>query len=462
MVFAFIAACDGDDNGPGDNGDRDPDRYDNTRDIEVAIWWDPANNIDSNYRTRNPDARNPEHELMQMDNMRAIEEKYNIRLVFVDLTFNGVRESIGTSVMAGTPDVDVYLVDLQWAIPIVQTGLCIPITDFAPADSDLFAATPKVMAPLNIAGMPNTYLFQNAAPGNKFYSSYSLGFNQDLLEEFGQPCPQDLWDDDQWTWETWLNIMRAVTDSTRGTWGYSGAHVHDTLHLLMSNGAGIALGATEGLSSAPTMEVLNFLHNIYVVERVARWGHYSVVEYWENSNWTDGTLAFFPWSVWRAESVGGLTRGHAFGDYEDCDYVIRNVHWPIGPSGNKATNATVNEGGNAYMIPRHTRDPHIVFDVLFSYYNWFDYDLSIRDEDLSQEDHFGDDIRGFNFVLEMFTRPQFDMYTMLGATNAEGQGFAVDAVFIADDEGILLTPAQFSESWRNIIQDYIDVALGKR
>jgi hypothetical protein len=248
--------------------------------------------------------------------------------------------------------------------------------------------------------------------------------------------------------------MRAVTDSTRGIIGYSGAHVHDLGPLLMSNGAGIALTETQGLTSNPTLEVLNFIYDIHNTEGVARWSE--DVDYWDNSDWSDGTLAFFIWVPWTAQR-NGVTKGFGFADYEECPYVIRTVPWPTGPSGNRDTNASFNLSGNVFMIPAGTVDADIVFEVFYGYHNWYNYDLDLRDYSVWTENLFGDDYRGFQYAMEMITRPQFDMYAALDMQNADGGGFYTGALLDGSE-----TPAQFAESWRNIVQDYIDVAYGKK
>lgn len=461
MVFALLAACNGNDDngGGGDNGGDsqvDERRYANTRTIEVAIWWDTETIPDSNRRTPDPDASNPVVEQMRLDKMRSLEDKFNIRFEFVDMTFAGVRESINTSIMAGTPDVDVYCVDLQWAVPLVLNNLCLPVRAYAPEDSDMFSVSPKVMSTVNIAGNADDFLLRPASPGSDIWSLYSLGFNKDILDEFSQPCPQDLWDEGRWTWDAWMDIMRAVTDSGRGTYGYGGAFGHDLGYLLMSNGAGIALTDQEGLTSGPTLQVLNLIFNMYNVDRVAR--PYDETDYWNSSSWSDGNIAFFPWVTWRAQGQG-ITRGFAWGSYEESQYVIRNVHWPVGPSGNRDTNAMQNLNGNVFMIPTHTIDPDIVFEVFYGFHNWYDYDLSIRDDEMSEADYYGDDERGFQYALEMVSRPQFDMYVALGVQNADGDGFSVYSLIAGEEIEMV---SQFTEGWRNVLQDYIDVAYGKR
>jgi hypothetical protein len=461
MIFALLAACGDKDDGPGKDPGTDPEnsretvrRYKDTRTIQVGIWWDPSGNYDSNRLEVNPSDENQIIAQMRLENMRALEEQFNIRLEFVDMTFNGARESISTSVMAGTPDVDIYCVDLQWSVPLVLGGFCLPVSEYATdPNGDLYAAMPKVFSPLNMCNLEQTYLLRTADPGSDTNSNYMLGYNKDLLDSFSQPDPQELWEKGEWTWSAWLDIMRAVTDTNRGTYGFGDAHEQVLGSLLMSNGASIALSAEQGLTSQATIEVLNLVYDIHNTDKVARpWNDSG---YWENSYWEDGTLAFFPWIPWRAQQ-SGITRGWAYGDWDDCPYIIRVVHWPVGPSGNKATNSTFNLSGNVWMIPKNVPQPDIVYDVFFGYNNWYDYDLSLRDEDVWTEPLFGDDQLGWKYALEAIARPQFDMYSALGMQNADGGGFYTGSLLAGET-----TVAQFTQSWSLIVQNYIDVAYGK-
>jgi hypothetical protein len=463
LVFALLAACTGDDAGgdpsdPGKETDTRPTvderRYENTRPIEVGIWWNPDSIYDSNRIEITAEEANPIAGQMRVDNMRAIEQRYNISLRFLDMTYGGAQESISTSIMAGSPDVDVYCMDLNFGIPFVMAGYCLPISSYAAPDSGIYTDQ-IVFTPLNVCDLPEDYLLRVSPPVD--YNQISmLGFNWDRLQEFNQPNPQDLWDNDQWTWDSWLNIMRAVTDFSRQYYGWGGDHVRLLRNMLISNGTGIALTDTQGLTDGKTLEVLDFIYSMYNTESVARpWD--PDAEYWDNNLWQSGQQAFFTWYPWLAQR-NGITRGFGTENDPDCPYIIRLVPWPIGPSGSKATNNTVNMSGNVFMIPTGTRDADIVYDVFYDYHNWYDYNLDLRNEAaLWVEDLFGDDIRGLDYVLNhMSSRPQFDMWDFLGVRNADGDGFGIGGLIDGSS-----MPSQLTEQWRQVMQDYIDVAFGK-
>ena len=77
---------------------------DGHRVIKIGTWY--SHFYDSTHTSidDNPNYDDPDEAQMQFDNLKAIEEKYDVEIEFVNLTFNGVRESINTSILAGQPD----------------------------------------------------------------------------------------------------------------------------------------------------------------------------------------------------------------------------------------------------------------------------------------------------------------------------------------------------------------------
>ncbi|MCL2003008.1 MAG: extracellular solute-binding protein [Oscillospiraceae bacterium] len=464
MVFAVLAACGGNDDpgggnpspSPDDRPAHDPDRYLNTRPITVGIWWNPETNvIDSAQLELTGTEDNPVTAQMRLDNIRAIEERYNVKLNFVDMTWDGVRESIASSIMAGAPDVDIYCMDLNFGIPYVMAGYCLPISAYATDPEDGIWTDQTVFTPLNVCNLDEDYLIRVSPPVD-YNQIPMLGYNKDRLDEFNQPDPQDLWDSGQWTWDAWLNIMRGVTDFSDSRYGWGGGHVPLLTALLISNGTGIAVSDTENLTATATLEVFDFIYNMYNTENVARpWD--GDIEYWDNNLWQSGQQAFFIWYPWLAQR-NGITKGFPTDEHEDCPYTIRVVPWPIGPSGNRETNNTVNMSGNVFMIPIGTPDAHIVYKVFYDYNNWYNYDLDLRDDAaLWVENLFGDDVRGLDFVTGyMSTKPQFDMWDNLVVRNADGDRFGIGGLL----DGSTMASG-LAEQWRQVMQDYIDAAYGK-
>ncbi|MDR1669842.1 MAG: extracellular solute-binding protein [Oscillospiraceae bacterium] len=468
MLLTLLAACGGnsattDDNSsnepggntdPGDSSGGDSSsslRYNNTRDIYIGQWWDSE--YDSNTLEMPEDEADPMVGQMRLDNMRAIEERYNVTFNYVNMTFDGARESLNTSLKAGTPDVDIYTLDTQFMIMPITSGYAIPISDYAtdPAYDILNNDEAKnVFTPINIGGMDKDYIF-SVTPTINPNAMYMLGFNYDILQAKGQPNPQDLYDAGEWTWQAWMDIMKACTDTTTGTptYGWSGGHVRFLENLLISNNAHIALGETEEITSAPTREVFDFIDDMYNISQVAKaWSDEGGI-FWENGDWSNNDLAFFIFIPWLAQNYG-------VSQSEDCPYDIRSVPWPTGPTAEAqgGVSATVNLNGNVMMIPVGTPDPEIVFRVYYDFTNWFAGDTSLRDDWTWMEDLFGPDTRGWEYAKKMCEKAQYDMWNDLAMTDENGNGFYIGGIMNGSE-----TPTQFTEKWKNIVQDYINNAF---
>ena len=455
MLFSLLAACGGgDDTGtvaPSDESGAN--RYPSTRPLEVGIWWNPDDIYDSNRNTIPASEKDIMMGEIRMQNMRAIEERYNITLKFVDLTFNGAKESISTSIMAGEPDMDIYCMDVNFGIPFILGDYCLPVEKFARPGSDIFTDR-NVMSSINVCGLEKDYIMR-ASPVMDYNAIYMLGYNWDLLQEFNQPDPQVLWEEGRWTWDAWLDIMKGTTDSNRGTFGWGGTHVPLLDNLLISNNTGIALTDVEGLTASNTLEVLDFVYKMCNEHNVAKpWD--SNIEFWENNDWSTGKTAFFAWTAWLAQRFG-VSKGYGNEEMDECDYTIRMVPWPLGPNvSSKDEIKGANLKGNVYMIPKGVQDPFTVYDIWFDYNNWHGGDLELRnDAAFWVLDYFADDEKGFQFCQELGEKPQFDIWEPLSIKTSENE-FGIVGLLNGST-----TVSQLTEQWKQVVQDAIDNAYNK-
>ena len=111
---------------------------DEPRTIKIGTWYDHY--YDSTHTDIYDDPSVADEELAQkhFDVVKEVEEKYNVKLEFVNLTYDGIQESINTSILAGTPDCDIYEVDMTFGIPAALNGFVTNLEEVLPADSDLF------------------------------------------------------------------------------------------------------------------------------------------------------------------------------------------------------------------------------------------------------------------------------------------------------------------------------------
>ncbi len=459
MFATILSACGGgdkpspNDNPPSDTEGNNTDtpaakRYNTTRDIYLGQWWD--SDYDSKTKELVEGETDPYVGQKRLDNIRKVEEKYNITFNYVNMTFEGAQESLNTSLKAGTPDVDIYTLDTQFMLAPLTSGYAYPISKFALDPNDDIYTNNDIFTPIDVAGMEEQYIFK-PTPILDPNAVYMLGYNSDILQAAGQPDPQDLYDAGEWTWDKWMEIMKATTDTTAGTptYGWSSLHVQFLSCMLVSNNAGIALTPEEGLTSPATGEVLEFINDMYNISMVAKPFQEDLM--WENGQWNNGDLAFFLFVPWLVQKYG-------ISGSEDCPYEIKCVPWPAGPTALKdgGIKYTVNLNGNVYMIPVGIQDPEIVYDVYRDFMHWWEGEIELRDDWTWMETLFGEDLRGWEYAKYCTTKPQYDMYNDLAMQDENGGGFYIGGIINGSQ-----TPVQFAEQWKNIAQDYIDRAFGK-
>jgi hypothetical protein len=372
---------------------------------------------------------------LELENMRAIEDRYNVRLEYINLTWNGIQESITTSIMAGRPDVDIYLTDLQFGIPAVLSNLAISLESMDLAGSDAF--TDKVvMKSLNL-GQPDTFLFRSSLLSS--ISVYPMAFNLDMLKSFNLDNPQDLYDRGEWTWDVWQQYMITLTNTERNIYGWSGYWTNMLHGLLHSNGTSIASGPQTTVTSTATVEVFELIYNIYNLQRTAR--------PWEESNWeinnnlyAQGLSGFWITADWLMGEQGGA----------ELPFDVGVVPWPIGPSGNQETNTHGPVGGNWYMIPRGTPEPRLVYDVIFDWLNWYNFDRELAEDlEWSQNQYITE--RNFNYALMMELNTGFDIWESMNL----GDGFSMVDIMSGE-----MSASSYAESVRPLIQDALDNFFG--
>lgn len=416
---------------------------DKKRVIRVGTWYDHYYTSKHTDINDDPSMSDPELAQMRLDNVRAIEEKYNVEIEFVNLTWEGIIESVNTSIMAGTPDCDVYEVDLQFGVPAVLNGYAQSLESFISPDDDVFT-NQTIFKNLTIAGQDKSYLFSGSAIelGGSF-----LAFNMDMINEVGLENPQDVYDRGEWTWDKYAEYLKKLTRDVDGdgnidVYGYGGWWTTCANNLLMSNNAHVAGGLTEELSSPQTIEVLDYLYRLYQVEKTVRpWNEDS----WDDnvSCYTEGKVAFWTSATWVQSQYGTSAQ---------TGFNIGLVPWPVGPSGNKDTNSQIKVSGNWYMIPTGVERPELVYQVMYDYTNWFDGDLTLRD-DTEWAENCVETERNFEYLVEMGkTNPWFDLWEVVTDLNA-----FQSVVFSGDSE--VLTAAQAAEQNKQIVQDFLDTYM---
>ena len=256
-------------------------------------------------------------------------------------------------------------------------------------------------------------------------------------------------------------------DGNIDVYGFGGWPGDYFMNFVMSNGTNVAATATENLSSPEVGEVLQFIQDLNLVDKVM----YPIPEEngWDVCRflYRDGKVAFTPIAAWIMDSNKDYAFQHPEEPTLDFDMVF--IPWPVGPHGNAETNTQKVTANACYVIPVGVEDPELVYNVLYDLLNWYDYDpnsedggaaaLAIRDAPETLGWWYGVtakdiDLQDYNFevMMEMGRHQMLDRYGSLG-DDAE----LPLREFINGD----YTTAQLQEKYRQTIQDAIDGILGK-
>lgn len=439
-----------------------------TTKIECGTWYEQYYTSAHSSIEDNPQLDDVENAQKQLDNMRAIEKKYNIQFYYQNITWDGVIESINTSIMAGSPEYAIYQCDLQFGLNAVVSNYGTKLEDVLLNNDKVEEKYTKCLTPEGspvvkvLALQPNnTYLF-NANSLN--LSGYTLGYNHKLLNEAGQDDPYELYLADKWTWDKWNEEMRAVlsTDASgqTTTWGFRGPWTTLFDALLMSNGAHIAGTAkdesgkvTEQLTTKATTEVLEQLVKMYQEYKVSFWDE-SCDSNWNDNvyAWASGNIGFWVGAAWIAQEADPDQNL-----YEDA----LNVNWPIGPSATKDSVAqTNNTKGTYYMIPANAKvDPALVFCVMYDYFNWYDDDLTLRDDDKWFREWLYCD-QNYDVTLSMGDENKD--YTMdLWDQVSFDPSYSIRGLIETGDGTEAITVAAFQQANKQLVQDYLDKVFNK-
>ena len=418
------------------------------RTINVGLWWDYYYESAHTAIEDDPGLSNTETAQLKLDNLRAVEQQFNCKFDFQNLGWDGTIASINNSILAGTPDCDIYFTDLQFGMPAVGSGLAMDLKDVAPADADIWNEK-NVFTPLETAALDGVYMWRDSAP---YFNAIFLGYNKTMIEELGLEDPQALYKAGNWTWEKFAEYCKTATkdkdgDNVVDVYGFGGVYTDLINGLVLNNGGSIAAGETESLSSPQTLEALNFFNKLYNEDKSARpWDP----DDWNGNRdaWVTGKSVFFAGQAW-------LTREkmqEAANNGTQLEFDFSLVPYPIGPSGDGKYYTPV--AGNWYIMAKGIEDAAGVYQAFEALMGWYGSDLTLRDDlswlyecFLTPEDA--------ELALSLGENVKLDLWAYLGGRYDVGGN-----VFwpILNNEK---TPAQAVEGFKQTVQTGIDSFMKK-
>lgn len=439
------------------------------RHIVIATTWDIFYDSTHTDVYDNPGYTGDLAQDMMFEKVKEVEEKWNVTFEFLNMTYSGSRESINTSILAGTPDADVYMVGMAVAAPAIANGYAVDLRDILPTDHPVLNDTDAVLSYVDVGNGDVSLLIANKKE-NLVADTKPLGFNLQMIEDANLEDPRDLVARGEWTWDKFIEYCQVLTkdldgDGVTDVYGFGGWPEDYLSNLLMSNGTYIAGSPTENLTSPEVAEVLQFLQDLNITYGVMH--PIPEVNPWDICRYLyrEKKVAFSPLAAWIMSSNSDYA--YKSPEIVPLEFDMVFVPWPVGPSGNAETNAAKTTSATGYMIPIGVEDPEFVFNVLYDILNWYDYDpnnpesddeaLEIRDneealgwwygvtaKDLDLQEH------NFNIMYEMGLRQQFEMWNNLGVS------MELTALVNGD-----YTVAQYQEMFKQPVQDAITAIMGE-
>lgn len=161
-----------------------------------------------------------------------IEKEYNCKIEFAYTADSGWMERIFSSILAGNPNCDVFSTEYQHFYGMQTKGLLYPVNELKNFD---FSDNSKWWKPgmdfSNIKGKQ----YGMCASGAEFSL---IVYNKDILKQNNQPDLYELQQNGTLTWSKLVEIAKACTDSSKGTYGMAPSQFPRDLLYLVSNAYG--------------------------------------------------------------------------------------------------------------------------------------------------------------------------------------------------------------------------------
>ncbi|MCI3922867.1 extracellular solute-binding protein [Paenibacillus sp. TRM 82003] len=316
------------------------------RTIKVVSWWDMTPGED------NPDS------IAVKENLAALQEKHNFTMEFVAVDYGEYQSKVVASLMAGEPLGDIVRLGKAYTIPtLTKQDLLWPV--------DEYTKNAKVFN----QQVTNEYM-QYEGRGYGFTENQAnlitgVFYNRTLMNQLGMKPLQDYVDEDNWNWETFIQVAKEANKDTNNdgkldTWGLAQAGLME--QALYSNETGLTNADQQNLDDPKTLESLNFVSRI-ATEQIARPT--------EGGDWTEpgqffrqGNTLMYAGAMYE---IGGLKTDMA-------DYDIGFVPFPKGPS------AAEYHSGEALFqsltIPKAVENPEqllYIWEKMFDIDSMYDY-----------------------------------------------------------------------------------------
>lgn len=190
------------------------------REIRISHWWDAA-----------PDGDSEADELAR-ERIKKVEEKYNVKIKYLNTEYWSTTEKLSSSVMSNDPFAEIVRLPDGFIWGLMQGGFLTPLEDYL-KDTRI---APDVVESMRFGG-------DHVFGLESWYNPNDTGmyYNKRIFKEAGLKDPQQLMDEDNWNWTTMLDAAKKLTVDNNGDgkadqYGLAGAHYVFSELLIASNG----------------------------------------------------------------------------------------------------------------------------------------------------------------------------------------------------------------------------------
>lgn len=275
---------------------------------------------------------------------QAVEKKYNVKLKGLNIPYEEYKDKFMASVLAGKPMADMSYMDMAVIVTAAKGGLLQDLTDLVNKDY-------WVPEMVNWAGYKGA-LYGMSLPVD---SGRGIYYNKTLFTNAGLEDPGELAERNEWTWDKFLEMAKALTKDLDGDgkidqYGYHGIHYMIGQDLIASNKAEIVTIQDDKYVSAwdspGTMEALRFLYDLINVHKVL--APFPVEE--RMDAFTSGKVAMkqsAPWEAGQFKTVLG----------DNFSFVPT----PRGPQADKFYSP--DSGTQSVVIPKGVENPEVLVKI---------------------------------------------------------------------------------------------------
>ena len=331
--------------------------------ITSASWWNVWGGNETGSEPPDPaTSTNYFIDRLQWDNMRRIEQQFNVSFDYTLIPQGEMVPVLLSSVMAGDSPGDVVYLLGGMAFASANGDLLSAVSNFAPANADIFNAQLNMRPRNQLNGE-----FWNFSDTSPMVHGMGLGVNLDIINAIGAPNPVDLFNAGEWTWDAMREIMIMATRDTTGDgsidqFGISGQPNNIMINLIAANNGNLVNPdtLTYGFGDPNTVEAFEFIHEIF--NTLGAW-YYDTTgdpmgDWGRNTfSYRDGRSALFTAATWMLQG-------------DDLPFEYAMVPYPMGPSGGPYHYARMYGFASGYGIPVTVHNPGDVFRIMEEVMAW--------------------------------------------------------------------------------------------